>query len=247
MRDGLVLVCHHLDTDLKRQVLAAPVLFRRVNKVHDVGKVAGALVAVHQNAGGIQLDQHLRQERVGDLLVHQQRLASIAHAHALGLGVHHDGARLLKVRGLVHVDMAIARTGLDHRNIGVFHAVANEPCAAARNENVHRAAQAHKHVRGSAISGLDNADCVAGQPGVLYGIRQHVGNSHAGVLSDGAAAKDAGVTRTDADARSVRGHVGSRLVHHGDKAQRHAHLLQVEPAVDGALLKNAAHRIGQGR
>ena len=46
---------------------------------------------------------------------------------------------------------------------------------------------------------------------------------------------------------AYRGDVWSRLVHHGDKAQRHAHLLQVEPAVDGALLKDAAHRIGQGR
>ena len=145
---------------------------------------------MNQNAGGIQLDQHLRQERVGDPLVHQQRLASIAHAHALGLGIHHYGARLIKVRGFMHVDVAITRTGLDHRNIGVLHAVANKTGAAARNENVHRAAQAHEHVRGRAIGGLDDADGVAGQPGVLYGIRQHVGDGHAGVLGGCMASDD---------------------------------------------------------
>ena len=70
-------------------------------------------------------------------------------------------------------------------------------------------------------------------------------DSDAGALCHGAAAKDAGVTGANADTGGICRHVGTSLVDHGDKTQRHAYLLQVKAAIDRAMLKHATHRVGK--
>ncbi len=73
------------------------------------------------------------QKRVGHGAVDQQRLGGIAHAHALRLGVDDNVERFIKVGGFMHVDVAVARTRLDHR----YKRLAN----AALNQGLHRRAE----------------------------------------------------------------------------------------------------------
>ena len=249
VRDGLIETGDGLDAHLERQILAAPVLLGSIGKVAlehlRRGGCARGGVPVDKHARGRKLIEHLGQELCGNRLVHQQRLGRVAHAHALGLGVHHDGACHVEIGGLVHVDMAVARARLDHRHQALAHAARDEAGAPARYEYVDDAAQAHKCARGRTVAGLDDAYGRTREARCLDGVCQHVRDRHAGALGQRAAAQDAGVARADADAGGVCRHVGARLVHHGHKAQRHAHLLQVEAAIDGAVLEHATHRVGQ--
>ena len=195
----------------------------------------------------VQHGNDRRQKRIRHGTVDQQRLGGIAHAHALRLSVDDNVERLVKIGGFMHVDVAVACARLDHRHKRLAHAALDQARTATRNEHIDNTAELHELASGLAVGGLDHRDSLAREALGLERIGQQLRNHGTRVIGQRAAAQNAGVAGADADARGVGRHVGARLVHHGDKAQRHAHLLQVEPAVDGALLKNAAHRIGQGR
>ena len=75
-----------------------------------------------------------RQRRFGDGLVHQQRLQRVAHRGARGLGVEYDLRGHGDVGGLFHIGVAVAHARLDHRHGGVLHHGADQPRAAAGDE-----------------------------------------------------------------------------------------------------------------
>ena len=79
----------------------------------------------------------------------------------------------------------------------------------------------------------------------LERIGEQFGNHGARMIGQRAAAQNAGVAGTDADTRSVGRHVGARLVHHGDQAQRYAHAGKVHAACEHAVVEHAADGIGQ--
>jgi hypothetical protein len=66
------------------------------------------------------------------------------------------------------------------------------------------------------------------------------------VLGDRGAAQNDRVARLQTEGGAVDGHVGPRLVDHGDDTERHADLAQVEPVGQPARLDSLPHRIGQG-
>ncbi len=84
--------------------------------------------------------QHLGQEFPCHSLVYQERLSRVTHAHTLGLGIHNNGAGLLKVGCLMHIDMAVARACLDYRHQTLAHTALNKPRAATWNKHVHHTA-----------------------------------------------------------------------------------------------------------
>src|SRR5271155_5752250 len=87
------------DCDLHRQVFAA-----------QVGLIG---VEVHGDTGVLQSSDQPRDGLPGDRGVDQQRLGGVAHAGATGLGVQQDPFGHLEVGGVVHVDVAVADTGLN--------------------------------------------------------------------------------------------------------------------------------------
>ena len=251
VRDGLVLIGHDLHAHLERQVLAAPVLLGCGNVVVALGKPgvgtrsAGGLVTVNQHAVIMQHGNDCGQEAIGNGTVDQQRLGSVAHAHALRLGVDNNVERLVKVGGFMHVDMAVARARLDHRHQRLAHAALNQARAAARNEHVDDTAELHELAGGLAVGGLDHRYGLAREALGLQRIGQQLGNHGARVIGQRAAAQNAGVAGADADARGVGRHVGARLVDHGDQAQRHAHAGEVHAARKHAVVEHTTDRIGQ--
>ena len=249
--DGLVLVCHGLHAHLERQVLATPVLLSRGDVViafHKAGvgaRGARGLVAVNEHAVVVQHGNDRRQKRIGHSTVDQQRLGGIAHAYTLGLGINDNVERLIKVGGFMHVDVAVARARLDHRHKRLAHAALDQACTAARNEYVDNAAELHELASGLAVGGLNHRHSLAREALGLERIGQQLGDHGTRVIGQRAAAQNAGVAGTDADACGVGRHVGARLVDHSDQAQRHTHAGQVHAACKHAVVEHAAHGIGQ--
>ena len=185
------------------------------------------------------------QKRVGHGAVDQQRLGSIAHAHALGLGVDDNVERLIKFGGFMHVDVAVARARLDHRNERLAHAALDQARTATRNEHIDNTAELHELAGGLAVGRLDHRDGLARETLGLKRIGQQFGNHGARVIRQRTAAQDAGVAGADADARGIGRHVGARLVDHGNQTQRHSHTRKVHTACKHAVVKHAADGIGQ--
>ena len=133
VRDGLALVRHDFHAHLERQILAAPVLLSCGNKVITLGKIgigacgARGIVTVNQYTVVVQHGHDRRQKRICHGAIDQQRLGGIAHAYALGLGINDNVERLIKVGGLMHVDVAVARARLDHRHKRLAHAALDQP------------------------------------------------------------------------------------------------------------------------
>ena len=75
-----------------------------------------ALVAAQLDALGAQRGERAREERRGDIGVHEQRLGRVARARPLDLRVDDDPLRRGEIGRRVHVDVAVARRRVDHRH-----------------------------------------------------------------------------------------------------------------------------------
>ena len=71
-----------------------------------------------------------------NLFMDHQRLAGIAHAHALRLCIVDDRYRHVNIRRCVHVDMAVASSCLNHGYRAVFHHVCDQPLASPWDEHI---------------------------------------------------------------------------------------------------------------
>ena len=141
--------------------------------------------------------------------------------------------------------MAVSRSRLEDGNKRFPYAALDKAGTAARDEHIDDTAQTHEGPRGGTVGGLDNTHGLTRKAACLNGIGKRMRDSDAGTLCHGAAAQDAGVTGANADTGGIGRHVGTGLVDHGDKTQRHAYLLQVKAAIDRAPLKHATHRVGK--
>ena len=154
-----------LDADLQVQILAAPILWRRLDNgtlrqatAKACGTLASHIIGMHHNTGTGKLRHHLRQELLGDARIHQQTLAGVTHARALGLGIHDDAARHLKAGALVDVDVAVAHAGLYNGDLGLAHACLDEAGSATRDEHVHQPHGLHERSGCRAIGRFDHVD-----------------------------------------------------------------------------------------
>ena len=105
-------------------------------------------------------------------------------------------------------------------NLRAIDAMGDKARTAARHKDVDHAAQAHEHVGRGTIGRLDDADASGGHAGRNRRIVQHMRDGGAGLGRQGTAAQHAGVARLQADARSIGGDVGARLVNDGHHAER---------------------------
>ena len=182
----------------------------------------------------------------GNGRVHKAYFLGVADAGTAGFCVLDDVQCFGKVGSVVYIDMADAGAGLDTGHLGVLHAGTDEPCTAARDQQIHIAYGGHQSV-GRGMGGvLDQADRSLGQTGLFQALPQNgddgVGTAP-GLL---AAAQDAGVAAFDGKGGGIAGHVWTALVDDGDHTHRHGGLFNHKAV--GALypVQHPAHRVGQG-
>ena len=95
---------------------------------------------MHRDARVLQRLGQPGQGGIGDRGVDQQRLGGVAHAGPARLGVEQDAFGHIEIGRLMHVDMAIADTGLDGGHHRVAHHRVDQACSAARDHDVDEAA-----------------------------------------------------------------------------------------------------------
>ena len=174
----------------------------------------------------------------------QQAFAGIAHRGALGLGIHQNGQGLFQVGVLVHIDMAVAGTGFDHRDSGVFHCGADQAGAAPGNEHIQIARELHKG--GGSFPGgvLHQSDAVGVQPGFGQSLAHQLHQTDVGAENILGAPEDHRIARFQAEHGGIHGDIGTGFIDHAHHAQGHPHLgndqsigqgLGVEHFSDGVL------------
>ena len=95
-------------------------------------------------------------------------------------------------------------------------------------------------------SGGEERDRFAREPRLDDGALHDLGEDAVGVQGGAAAAQDDGVARLEAQGGRVDGHVGTRLVDHGDDAERDADLAQLDAVVEAPAVDDLADGVGQG-
>ena len=165
--------------------------------------------------------------------MHQTHLLGVADRRPAGLGVFDDVERHAGVGGFVDVDVADAGSGLDAGNLRLLDARADQPRAAARDQQVDQTDGGHQLDGAGAARVLHQPDQTGGQSGVLKPRAQRADDGARRAEGLLAAAQHAGIAALDAQRGGVAGDVGPALVDDGDHAQRHAGLFDHQPV--GAL------------
>ena len=239
----------HADRELEREVLGVPVLLGRLvhRRLPGPPRARGRRRAASTPASR-ERPQRPRQERLGDVGVHEQRLGRVAHPGPLKLGVEDDRPGGLEVGARVDVHVAVARGGVDHGHRG--HALQRrlQPLAAARDDQVddarsgwpaRRAPRARRPPRAtSAPSGSPASAAACGGDRRQHGV---------GVRGRARAAQHDRVARLQAQRGGVDRHVRARLVDDRHDAERHPHLAHVEPVGQPRAVDHLADRVGQRR
>ena len=171
--------------------------------------------------------------------MHEQRLGRVAGAGALGLGVEDDPQRVVEVGARVDVDVAVARRRVDDRHLGDLGQRLLQPLAAARDDQVDDALLGRQLGELLAAAGQQRDRAV----GELGGDDR--GEHGVGVRRRGRAAQHDRVAGLQRQRGGVDGHVRARLVDHGDDAERHADLAQVEPVGQPLAADDLADGVGQ--
>ena len=138
--------------------------------------------------------------------------------------------------------MAVARAGLDDRHLGVVHHIADKPLAAARDQHIHIAADGHQRLGARALGALHKADAVARQVVRLQRVADNAADGTARFDGFLAAAQYRRIAAADAERRRVERDIRARLKNHGDHAERHAALGDMD-ARRGRPGLPAAHRV----
>ena len=94
------------------------------------------------------------KETVRDVSMHYQRFGRVADADPLCFGIDQDAHCHIEVRVLIDVNMAVAGTGLDDRDLAVLHDRADQARSASGDQDIHVLAHCHQFSRcGSVCSG----------------------------------------------------------------------------------------------
>ena len=249
VRDGGIQTVHHADGENIVEVLGVKVPLARRCAVDDLrrGRIEPQLDR-REPLRRTVIDQRLfehGQELRRDRPVHEADLLGIADRGAAGLGVFNDAHGLIEVGVLIDVDVADARSGLNAGHGGVAHAGTDEPCAAARDEQVDEPFGLHD-LRGALVAGvLDDVDDVritAGGDDALLERRDDGLGRVEGLL---AAAEHADVAALDGERRRVGRDVRPALVNDRHKAERHLLFIDLHAVGVVDLRKDAPRVIRQ--
>ena len=224
--DRLIEAVNDAHREDRGEVFGVPVfLGRGLHARHDLAR---SVVAAQLDALVAENPGERRQHLVGDAARHQQRLHCVAGAEALGLGVVGDADGLLDVGFVVDIDMAHAVEVLDHRDARFLHDALDQALAAARHENIHILVHVQQFADRRAVGGFDHLHRGCGEPRGCEAFVHACSDRLIGMDRFRAAAQDRGISRFEAQPRSVRCDVGARFVNNRDHAERHAHAADLD-------------------
>ena len=188
----------------------------------------------------------LGQKLGGDRPMHQAHFLGVAHAGAAGFGVFNDGKRHVLIGGGIHIHMANAGAGLNAGHPGVFHTGADQPCAAAGDQQIHKAHGGHQ--LGSALAGgvLHQLDILRGKAAAAQSLLQHIHNGVGAVPCLLAAAQNAHIAAFQRQSGGIAGHIGAAFVNDGHHAHGHGGFFDQQAAGGGVGGQRLAHRVRQG-
>ena len=175
--------------------------------------------------------------------MYKRGFSRIADRGPAGFGVKEDTCGHVDIGKFIHIDMAVALAGLDHRYPGILYYAADEPRAAPGDEHVEIADQAHHFLGGFPGGVLDKLDAVCGHS-CLFGSFPHgEGNGAVGMEGFLPAAQDHGVAGFETQGRGVGGDVGTGFIDDSHHAQRYADLLHLQAVGQYASLDQGSHGI----
>ena len=180
----------------------------------------------------------------GDVGVDEQRLGRVADPGPVDLRVEGDPPRHLEVGVGVHVDVAVAGRRVHDRHRRDLLQRLLQPLAAARDDQVDQALRGRQLRELLAIAG-QQLDRRRRQAGLGQRLADERRQRRVRALGVARAAQHDRVAALQAERGAVDGHVRARLVDHGDDAERHPQLAQLEAARQRAALDLLADGIGQ--
>lgn len=77
-----------------------------------------------------------RHKRIHDLFMNDKRLAGITDTDPLGFGIQNDIYRHVKISRLIHKNMTVSGSCLDHRYRCLIHNCTDQSCSTTWNQNV---------------------------------------------------------------------------------------------------------------
>ncbi|MNE12049.1 hypothetical protein D3C80_1048290 [compost metagenome] len=240
--DGLVQAIDHTDRQDRVEVLGVPV---GLGGRFGLDDRPGALAATQFDALLLEAAGHFRQEALGHLLVDQQRFHGATDAVAVGLGVERHAPGLVQVGVLADVDVADTVQVLDHRHASIAADAFDQATATARHDDVDEFRHADQRAHGFAVGSLDHLHHGCRQAGGGQATLDAGGDGAVGVDGFGAATQDGRVTRLQAQAGGIDGHVRARLVDDPDHPQRRAHLANLDTRWAVAHVADGTDRVRQ--
>ena len=141
--------------------------------------------------------------------------------------------------------MADAGAGLDAGYGRVLHAGADQPGAAAGDQQIDQSRCRHQLVRALTAGVLQNPEDRRIASGVGNAVPERLHDGHGGAVRLLAAAQDADVPALEAERRRIRGDIRAALIDDGDQSKRHLHLLNAHPVRAREVLQHAARMSGQ--
>ena len=88
----------------------------------------------------------------------------IAYTDPLGFGIDDNRDCFIQIGILIHIDMAVSGSCLDHRNTRTLHNRFDQSRTSARNHYIHILLHTHKLCRHLAVSRFDQLYGILGDP-----------------------------------------------------------------------------------
>ena len=228
-----------------RQVLGRPVLVGRRRRRPSCAACADG-VAVQRHAG-VGAAPPAAAAGTRDVAVHQQRLRGVADADPVGLGVEHDRLGHRRVGGGVHVDVAVADAGLDHRHGRLARPPRWISPAPPRGMTTSTSPRAFSSSPTDAAVGRQQlARSPPAGPAFVHRLGEDGDQRGVGAERRRRAAQQRRVAALQAEPGGVDRHVRAGLVDDADHAERHPHLAQLQPVGQPRAADDVADRVGQG-
>ena len=244
MADGGIKAVHDFDGQDERVELLVPVLLGGLSRFGQKG--ACLLIPPHFHPCISQLRAEERQEGSRDIPMHQQRFGTVADGGALNLGIQDDLGSHRKVSVFVHIDVAVARAGLDDRDSRRLDDGLDERGSAARDEAVHVLVQGHQATGGGTVGTLDELYAGRWQANRLKGVLQDTGQGNIGMDGLGSAAQQDGVAGLQAEGGGIHGDIGATLINDTDNAQGNAGLGDLQAVGSTPARQDGPDRVRQG-
>ena len=177
--------------------------------------------------------------------MNNQRFSGITHARTLRFGVHDDIDRHLQIGTVIHINMAIADPGFNDGNFRFLFYRLNQACAATWNQYINIIDCLHQFL-GSGMTGIFNQLHHIGIHSRFYQSPPDDGNQ-CGIGMDGiaTAAQNNGIAGFKGQRKRIDRNIRAAFKNHGNHAQRHAFLNNLQTVQIGIAADNLPNRVLQ--